>query len=69
MVLELRFSRVPGCDHGHGEYLAALGGLIRAGRARGTCNPAQIIPAVLTYASQQRGRHIYCIGEPIWPGR
>ncbi len=89
--------------HGHGEYLAALGGLIRASRARGDAvlvavpghkaelvrreladdsaqvtmvdmtdlgrNPARIIPAVLTYASQQRGRHIYCIGEPIWPGR
>jgi anti-sigma regulatory factor (Ser/Thr protein kinase) len=89
--------------HGHGEYLATLGGLIRASRARGDAvfvavpehkaelvrrelgddsaqvtlvdmtelgrNPARIIPAVLTYASQQRGRHIYCIGEPIWPGR
>ena len=89
--------------HGHGEYLAALGGLIRASRARGDAvlvavpghkaklvrrelgddsaqvtlvdmtelgrNPARIIPAVLTYASQQRGRHLYCIGEPIWPGR
>ena len=77
--------------HGHGEYLAALGGLIRASRARGDAvlvavpghkaelvrreladdsaqvtmvdmtdlgrNPARIIPAVLTYASQQRGRH------------
>ena len=32
-------------------------------------NPARIIPAVLTYASQQRGRHVCCIGEPIWPGR
>ena len=89
--------------HGHGEYLAALGGLIRASRARGDAvlvavpghkaelvrrelgddsaqvtladmtelgrNPARIIPAVLTYARKKRGRHIYCIGEPIWPGR
>ena len=88
--------------HGRGEYLAALGGFIRASRARGDAvfvavpehkaelvrrelgdsaqvalvdmaelgrNPARIIPAVLTYAGQQRGRHVCCIGEPIWPGR
>lgn len=89
--------------HGRGEYLAALGGFIRASRARGDAvfvavperkaelvrrelgddsaqvtlvdmaelgrNPARIIPAVLTYAGQQRGRPVCCIGEPIWPGR
>ena len=32
-------------------------------------NPARIIPAVMTYASQQAGRPVCCIGEPIWPGR
>ena len=32
-------------------------------------NPARIIPAVLTYASQHRGRRVCYIGEPIWPGR
>ena len=32
-------------------------------------NPARIIPAVLTYAGQHRGRRVCCIGEPIWPGR
>ena len=32
-------------------------------------NPARIIPAVLAYAGQHRGRHVCCIGEPIWPGR
>ena len=32
-------------------------------------NPARIIPAVLTYASQHRGRCVCYIGEPIWPGR
>jgi anti-sigma regulatory factor (Ser/Thr protein kinase) len=32
-------------------------------------NPARIIPALLAYAGQHRGQHIYCIDEPIWPGR
>ena len=32
-------------------------------------NPARIIPAVLSYASQHRGRDVCFIGEPIWPGR
>lgn len=32
-------------------------------------NPARIIPAVLTYAGQHRGRRACCIGEPVWPGR
>lgn len=32
-------------------------------------NPARIIPAVLTYAGQHRGRRVCCVGEPIWPGR
>ena len=32
-------------------------------------NPARIIPAVMTYASQNAGRPVCCIGEPIWPGR
>jgi anti-sigma regulatory factor (Ser/Thr protein kinase) len=32
-------------------------------------NPARIIPAVMTYVSQQAGRPVCCIGEPIWPGR
>jgi MEDS: MEthanogen/methylotroph, DcmR Sensory domain len=32
-------------------------------------NPARIIPAVVTYASQHLGRPVCCIGEPIWPGR
>jgi anti-sigma regulatory factor (Ser/Thr protein kinase) len=32
-------------------------------------NPARIIPAVLAYAHQHRGRHVCCIGEPVWPGR
>jgi hypothetical protein len=32
-------------------------------------NPARIIPAVMTYARQETGRPVSCIGEPIWPGR
>jgi anti-sigma regulatory factor (Ser/Thr protein kinase) len=32
-------------------------------------NPARIIPALLAYAGNHRGQHIYCIDEPIWPGR
>ena len=32
-------------------------------------NPARIIPAVLSYASQHRGQNVCFIGEPIWPGR
>ena len=32
-------------------------------------NPARIIPAVMTYARQQTGRPVSCVGEPIWPGR
>ncbi len=32
-------------------------------------NPARIIPAVLSYASQHRGQDVCFIGEPIWPGR
>ncbi len=32
-------------------------------------NPARIIPAVLSYASQHRGRNVCFVGEPIWPGR
>src|ERR1700760_2293972 len=32
-------------------------------------NPARIIPAVLAYARQHRGRHVCSIGEPVWPGR
>ena len=32
-------------------------------------NPARIIPAVLTYARQHRGRRVCYVGEPIWPGR
>lgn len=32
-------------------------------------NPARIIPALLAYAGKHRGQHIYCIDEPIWPGR
>jgi anti-sigma regulatory factor (Ser/Thr protein kinase) len=32
-------------------------------------NPARIIPAVLSYADEHRGRRVCCIGEPIWPGR
>jgi anti-sigma regulatory factor (Ser/Thr protein kinase) len=32
-------------------------------------NPARIIPAVLSYASQHYGRNVCFIAEPIWPGR
>src|ERR1700722_14447147 len=32
-------------------------------------NPARIIPAVMTYASQHPGRTVCSIGEPSWPGR
>jgi anti-sigma regulatory factor (Ser/Thr protein kinase) len=32
-------------------------------------NPARIIPALLAYANQHRGRHVCSIDEPIWPGR
>jgi anti-sigma regulatory factor (Ser/Thr protein kinase) len=32
-------------------------------------NPARIIPEFLRYANRHRGRHFYCISEPIWPGR
>jgi anti-sigma regulatory factor (Ser/Thr protein kinase) len=32
-------------------------------------NPARIIPAVRRFARGHRGRHFYCIGEPIWPDR
>ncbi len=32
-------------------------------------NPARIIPAVLDYASQHRGKNVCFVGEPIWPGR
>ena len=32
-------------------------------------NPARIIPAVLAYARQHRGRRVSCLGEPVWPGR
>ncbi|SDM69146.1 sensor histidine kinase [Nonomuraea jiangxiensis] len=37
----------------------------RAGR-----NPGRIIPAVLRdFADRHHGRHVWIIGEPIWPGR
>jgi anti-sigma regulatory factor (Ser/Thr protein kinase) len=32
-------------------------------------NPARIIPALQAYAGKHDGRHVCCIGEPIWPGR
>src|SRR5205823_6194876 len=32
-------------------------------------NPARLIPALLTYATQHPGQPVCCIGEPIWPGR
>lgn len=32
-------------------------------------NPARIIPAVLAFAAQHRGREMTCISEPVWPGR
>ena len=32
-------------------------------------NPARIIPALQAYAGKHNGRHVCCIGEPIWPGR
>jgi anti-sigma regulatory factor (Ser/Thr protein kinase) len=32
-------------------------------------NPARIIPAILAFAREHRGRRFSCITEPIWPGR
>jgi anti-sigma regulatory factor (Ser/Thr protein kinase) len=32
-------------------------------------NPARIIPAVLAFAAQYRGREVTCVSEPVWPGR
>jgi anti-sigma regulatory factor (Ser/Thr protein kinase) len=32
-------------------------------------NPGRIISAVLAFARSHRGRHVSCVGQPVWPAR